>query len=722
MRKITVLVLVALLVGMGSVGAIEEDRLRSGRPVNLLSYVANHLSGATWLRLTGLDPRETLDRFALYAPQASTPSQGAIRLPFREPTQRFSRNVLVTFDIGRIPFQNEPSIAVNPTNPENVVVASHDYDTFCLVAYNSIDGGGVWNGPFSTKPLHRDDFCSDPVLAFDRPGRAFASYLSIGTRIVAAGRLIALATVSSVVISRSDDGGSTWGEPVIAARGDAVSTIDSITLIFPDKPWITIGPSKADTNKDSIYITYTEFALRFPIMEQFPFFGAPLEDVTIKLVRSTDGGLTFSAPISVSPTYSYLPTEDRPIVQGSMPAVGPDGTVYVSYYDSIEDGPWKGLYAPSVVSSTDGGRFFSKPSVIEFVPELDFTLRPTIFRAWSSMFPIIGTGPEGNVYVVFAVNPAGPDDSDVMFSSSTDRGKTWSKPKRVNDDSTTRDQFFPFIAVSKNGTIHIIWGDMRDDPDDIRYHIYYTRSGDQGRTFIPNSRVTDFPSNPSFGISIFVGDYFFMAVSDRDVHIAWTDSRLGVRGLSNQDIGVARQEFIKSPAIFISPPTGPAGSTVTIQGFNFGTRGRDVFILLDDVLIASALTDENGRFVTKIFIPISGSGSHIVRAIDESGNAAELSFFTSFGFDNIQQDFQKTLPDLAKRLGSVEGALRSADPAALRTELQKALSAFESDVVGGVRSLNERLDILTIGLLLVAVVSILSLVRSFRPDLLGKKT
>ena len=47
--------------------------------------------------------------------------------------------------------------------------------------------------------------------------------------------------------------------------------------------------------------------------------------------------------------------------------------------------------------------------------------------------------------------------------------------------------------------MHVMWGDMRDDPNEVRYHIYYATSKDKGESWEINARVTDFASNPKFG-------------------------------------------------------------------------------------------------------------------------------------------------------------------------------------------------------------------------------
>ena len=100
-------------------------------------------------------------------------------------------------------------------------------------------------------------------------------------------------------------------------------------------------------------------------------------------------------------------------------------------------------------------------------------------------------------------------------------------------------QLCPSTDATPDGTVHVMWGDMRDDPAQIRYHVYYTRSDDQGETFgftneelglsVADTRVTDFASNANFAFpgGRFIGDYFSLTATEDDVHMAWPDARLG---------------------------------------------------------------------------------------------------------------------------------------------------------------------------------------------------
>ena len=88
------------------------------------------------------------------------------------------------------------------------------------------------------------------------------------------------------------------------------------------------------------------------------------------------------------------------------------------------------------------------------------------------------SGPTGEIYI--ALRRPSPrtdrgDDGDIYLVSSTDEGQTWTRPTRLNDDDTARRSSSSRPSTWRpDGTVHVMWGDMRDDPAQTRYHIYYT--------------------------------------------------------------------------------------------------------------------------------------------------------------------------------------------------------------------------------------------------------
>ena len=450
---------------------------------------------------------------------------------------------------------------------------------------------------------------------------------------------------------------------------------------FLDKPWLAVGPHPSDPDGEIIYVSYTEFSAELQVLYigEVPQFAVNEVKTTIKLVRSEDSGVTWSDPIAISPTARRVSGSDIPapgeamaeglkrVVQGSQPVIASDGTVYVVWMDTTNDGSQKGAAEIYVARSDDSGRTFSEPIRASTFREPGFRPKTAFFRYWGSSFPQVAAGSDGEIYIVFVgLNPSIPtDDGDVYFVRSLDGGTTWSRKKSLGGDETDRLQFFPAITTDPTGNLHVMWGDMRDDPIQTRYHIYYTTSEDQGESWgfkhpeldliSEDTRMTDYSSNANKGFpnGLFLGDYFAITATDDDVFAVWSDTRLGEYGPPNQKIGFARRSAIASAEVFLSPPAGAGGQEVTLQGFNF-QPDMNVFIQVGGVTVAAERTNALGRFTGKLFMPVSGSGAQDILVFDESGNLASTSFFTEFGFGDIrvaQEQLEERLDLLVRSLG-----------------------------------------------------------------------
>ena len=116
------------------------------------------------------------------APSAPrTQGAGAGLAPYRDPGPAFATNLLLTRDYGQAPYQTEPTLAVDPNDPDHVVMGTIDYGFPSNSSYVSLDGGESWEGPFRV-PYLLDDLGSggDPVAAFDREGNVYMTGISIG--------------------------------------------------------------------------------------------------------------------------------------------------------------------------------------------------------------------------------------------------------------------------------------------------------------------------------------------------------------------------------------------------------------------------------------------------------------------------------------------------------------------------------------------------------------
>ena len=672
-----------------------------GSMTDLISPIKHLLSGRAWMIVEGIDPGlmkrpdwDTLTRLD-WRSIGGTGSGGApttqaasgFMVPYRSAAPAFSRNILISRDFSNSPMQTEPHIAIDPDDSDHAVVGMIDYNFPSTTSYVTMDGGVTWEGPYQAGYLP-DDMVSggDPVVAFDSKGHVYMTSISIGVEEFTIGPLNTSTMVSSIAISRSEDGGYSWPYIVSTARSgvtlseqqlDASGRLrGNVSVGFLDKPWLIVGKDPNRPGREILYVTYIDFEVFYQIsyMGEIPILLPNEMASTVRLVTSEDSGISWSDPVAVSPTVRRVYGEaeggssapgrfgtDR-VVQGPRPVVDTrTGELFVFWLDSTDDGSMEGLGEIFMARSADAGKTFSEPQVTVAFNEIPFTPRNAYFRYWGASFPRAAIGPNGELYVIYTGRPTEKphDDGDIFFIRSLDKGKTWSNPIRLNDDEGNALQFFPEIDTSPDGTIHVMWADMRDDPTHIRYHIYYTTSADGGKSWgfenkefgfrTLDTRVTDFASNPNkaFPYGLFIGDYFGLAASDEDVYMVWADSRLGEFGGINQKIAFSRRRAIRSPDIFISPSAGAGGQAVTIQGFNF-QPDMNVVIQLQDTAIASARTNRDGRFTSRIYVPVTGEGTQTVNVFDESGNYASTSFYTEFGFGNIEELYRDLLDEVRK--------------------------------------------------------------------------
>jgi BNR repeat protein len=372
---------------------------------------------------------------------------------------------------------NEPSIAVNPKNPQQAVVA---WQVNASVA-SSKDGGKTWTIAEGTAP--KDYRVSGDVsLAYDAAGHAILCYIAfdkLGTSQYWAHG----ATRNGIFIRRSLDGGATWEPkaiPVIAHESTP-------GIPFEDKPYIVAaasGPHAGD-----LYIGWTQFTL-----------------TTTELLfsRSTDGGLTWSKPIKLS-SVPGLPRDDNGALEGFHGAVGPDGTLYTIWDD--RDGIMMAV-------SHDGGATFTKETRILQTGPGFFGITGV---SRSNGFPQIGIDPKSEtVYVAWSDYSNG--DVDVFISSSRDHGQTWNAPVRANNDPAHNgtDQFFQWMSVDPaSGTVNVVFYDRRRD--NLETTVTLARSTDGGKTF--NNYSLD--EQPFEADGDFLGDYLALSAYSNKIYAAW---------------------------------------------------------------------------------------------------------------------------------------------------------------------------------------------------------
>lgn len=377
-------------------------------------------------------------------------------------------------------FFNEPSIAINPKNPQQAVVA---WQVTASVAYSN-DGGQTWTVAEGTAPKEYR-VSGDVSVTYDANGHALLCYIAFD-RLGTVQYWAHGATRNGVFVRRSLDGGPTW-EP---AASTVIAHDSQPGIPFEDKPYIV-----ADTvshEPGNLYIGWTQFTLAAS---------------DLLFARSTDGGKNWSQPIKLN-SVSGLPRDDNGALEGFDAAVAPDGAVYAI---------WASRDGIMMAVSRDEGRSFNKDRLILRAGPGYFGITGV---SRSNGFPQIGLDPRdrknGKLYVAWSDYTNG--DVDVFVASSSNRGKTWSAPVRVNSDPihNGNDQFFQWMAVDPvSGAVNVVFYDRRGNNEDTT--VTLARSTDGGKTF--TNYTWDGESFSAEGD--FLGDYLGIAAYGNKVFGTW---------------------------------------------------------------------------------------------------------------------------------------------------------------------------------------------------------
>jgi hypothetical protein len=456
--------------------------------------------------------------------------------------------------------QNETSIAVDPNNPNRVVGSANDYVSrtwACTVSgtpcsalgeaasgtYFSNDGGSTWCCT-STDPQHlgtiipginkltggQYDAGGDPSVAFDSHGHVY--YAGLGFDRTSAPNTVA---VNKGTFS---GGNLSWSQPTFINQTTSPSTLN-------DKEWIAVDSHTGSPFRDRIYVTWTRFLFN---AHNGNYIQSP-----IAFVSSSDGGATFTTPKLISGNVLYG--------QGSHPVVGPDGTLYVFWSGSTRLASLNSTYM--VKSSDGGATWSEPVSISTVqnshllantafrnnsYPAAAAAPNGDLYATWTTqtstgsvaVYSKSTNGGSGwsNPVPVFAAATRTP----IGYPVSQPSGGTLNAPSPAG----AVEDIFPAAGVGPNGRVYLgayrgdvvsPWQTCAAGPPPPEGRINCTTLGD----YIHNTRldyvvrdvttgvtqtVSTHPINTQNGFGGgFFGDYTDIAVgSDNTFHALWTDS------------------------------------------------------------------------------------------------------------------------------------------------------------------------------------------------------
>jgi len=427
----------------------------------------------------------------------------------------------------------EPWVAVNPSDPDNIVAMwLQDIWTNGLtrghVAGVSLDGGSTWDR-VSIPGLGdcsggRFDRVADPWLSFGPTGVLHQISLALNID-PPPGRTGGLGN-NALLVSKSEDGGITWSDPI--------SLIEDPNGILNDKPSITADP----TDANFVYASWDRFepaksVVVAPLTARLLWpFGLGLKG-RFYFARSTDGGESWEPARKI-----YNPGGNNSTL-GEQIIVLPDGTLvvffgeFLAYRNDDRDNQFD--FNLSLLRSPDKGEtWLPRSRPLRFADIISFgNMTPDEGSpVFGGIFDVAVDRGNGTLYAVWQDIRFTQVDA-IAFSMSTDGGFTWSAPIKVNQTPSNaailREQaFLPSVAVNGDGVVAVTYYDFRNDDASGELVDYFgvwcstnctnadNWNSNEVRLTDASFDILDAPYASGVTTGFFLGDYAGLAVDNDD--------------------------------------------------------------------------------------------------------------------------------------------------------------------------------------------------------------
>ncbi len=393
--------------------------------------------------------------------------------------------------------QDENVVAINPANPNNVVVLSLDGGTggSAMTVSRSFDGGATFStllvggtqDGLSTRTVRED-----PHVAFDAFGNCYIAYVvGVGDNDV------------RVMCGRSTNGGASFNITTAAGGPGTGVVADGLNM--------TAGVEASNHARQAVYISYTDYGVNRVYVTHAVSSGlGQFGGFSVQRVSGTPNGNESSVALDAS---------GKVAVAWQNPDGGPGPS---TLFLATSDGGGAGFTSENFIAKTAAGGFTHIPAE----PDRGFDAETHIAFDRSN-------GPNrGRLYLANVDNVAGGADTDIVLRYTDDLGGHWSSAIFVNDDTGHASQFNPALDVDPStGYVGVSWYDARNSPNNTSVEEFVAISKNHGQSFLTNVQVasglsTQSPSNNASGGAgdQDFGDYSGLAFYRGKLIPSWVDN------------------------------------------------------------------------------------------------------------------------------------------------------------------------------------------------------
>jgi hypothetical protein len=371
----------------------------------------------------------------------------------------------------------EPSIAINPSDPQHVVAGSI-LNNF----YESTDGGKNWS---QQQIVSSFGVWGDPCLIIDTTGRVYYFHLS-------------------------DPEGTNWRSDQILDRM-VCQTKNGPGGSFSDGSFTEINSKKHDKEWAAVQPRTGAIGLSWT---QFDTYGT--SDTTCKSTilysESIDQGISWSPPVVITEQRGDCIDDDN-TAEGAVPAFGIGNARYIGwalngkimFSRSLDAVHWEETtVATQHAGWTQSYAGFSRcngmpVTVVDHCKQSPYYGR--IYLCWGDQIEGLG--------------------GEIFVSYSDNAGFNWSAPSSISPPGVTSDQFLPWLTVDPtSGYLYAVFYDRRNTTKDNETNTYLSISRDGGTTW-SEQRINSEAFYPSD--AVFMGDYNHISAHGGEVRPIWTE-------------------------------------------------------------------------------------------------------------------------------------------------------------------------------------------------------